>query len=228
MILPEMGGRRCRLFVLPGGDSPRHKNRSGPAGTRDAGPLPGRDTAPSTGPARRPAGCRRSTTAGTACPSGRTTCARRSSCGSRSAASAPRGIRPEILGTAPGPRWWTTSSLTGETGASSSTRPTTRACARPATTARRPENRPKNGEKIEGDFESTHHSRPECLGAGAWGRVRPGGRGEAEGLKPSPHPGKVSGRGAQDRRAPSVRKNFPTGSKRDVRLCQGPDSPRIC
>ena len=150
---------------------------------------------PKTSHRKRPAEPRRSTTAGTACPSGRTICARRSSCGSRSAASAPRGIRQVIPGTGPGPRWWTTSSLTEGTGASSSTRPTTRACARPATTARRLWRWRRNGGKIVGDFAAELARVARTLGRGRAGVCAPGRvRG---GRRPRPLPPPLESLGAK-------------------------------
>lgn len=151
-------------------------------------------TVPSTSPRKPLAGSRRNITAGTACLSGRTTCARRSSCGSRSAASAPRSIRPETPGTAPGQRWWTTSSPTGGAGRCSSTRPTTRACANDAMTRKRHGSRQKN-DGNETEFEASvgleATSAPGCAG---------GHRGACAGeslwlSRPTPTPRKFCGWG---------------------------------
>ena len=110
---------------------------------------------------------------------------RHSCCGSRSAAPAPPSIRLEIPGTAPGPRWWTTSSPTGAAGPGSSTRPTTRACASAITTRKRPGNRPRNGGKRGADLGVRREKTPGRLGAGAWTGAPVGAPREAEGLSPS-------------------------------------------
>ena len=107
------------------------------------------------------AGYRRSTTAGTACLFGRVTFARRSSCGSRSAASALSGA------SGPGPPWWTMWSHIGETGRNSLIQPTIRACASDVTTEKQPRKWRKNEGKIEADSSKTSKrlgacARPRC------------------------------------------------------------------
>lgn len=59
------------LFVLPGGDSPWHKNRSGPAAIPGARNQPGMAGAPSISQSRLPAGSPPPGMAGTACRCGR-------------------------------------------------------------------------------------------------------------------------------------------------------------
>ena len=122
-------------------------------------------------PAKAAAGSPPSGMAGITCRSGRTTCGRLSSCGSRFAGSVPGSIPLEIRAAVPGPRWWTTSSPIGETGCCLLTLPITRVCASTTTTRRRPRNRRKNaGRTREIDranaLEATSARRYACAHLG--------------------------------------------------------------
>ena len=98
-----------------------------------------------------------------------------------------------------------------ETGSCSSTRPTTRACASVATTARPPGRwRRSAGKtaKTEGlpEREATSAPVDARRRAGAHGRSRPG---QAEGLRIRPDPKKVSGAMTEDRAASRLREIVP-------------------
>lgn len=173
-------------------------------------------TAQDTSRKKRPGVHRRSTTAGTACPSGRTTSAQCSSCGSRSAANAPG----EASG--PGPPWWTTWCLTGETGSCSLIRLTTRACVSAATTGKQPGKWPKNERKIEADSGKT----AERLGARARVRCAYAHPRKACGFpNPLPGPKLFGARVCKTAGIPPYEIFSPRGRKagKELRTCQGPD-----
>ncbi len=118
------------------------------------------DIATSTPPSRPPGGNLPSGTAGTACPSGRTSYGRNSFCGSRSAGSAPG------MGCGRMPRRWTTSGTTEATGRGSPTGTISRACATPATAARPCGNSGKDGGKVRAgvDGEPASFGRRRAAG----------------------------------------------------------------
>ena len=211
------GRRRCRLFVLPGGDSPWPISRSDLAAIPDALSWSRMGTAMptvpriGTGAARRlrpGAGCTRPT-------NGPRTCSLRSSCRSLSAGRAPKG------GSGCGPRMWTTSSPIAETGASSQTGQICRACAIAATAGKRPWNCGKTGGKAGGD---EHAALPD-----AWAHGRAQAPAQVRGqdsFRPCP-PGvkKFAPPGARPH-APLHTRNFPHGRGKGPRqatdhLCPG-------
>lgn len=156
----------------------------------------------STSPSGRPAGPRRSTTPGIACPSGAMICGPPSSCGSPGAGSAPS------VASVPGPPWWITSSPIGATGSCSSIRQTTRVYASTITTKRPPESRRKNGEnQTEIDWQrlrkatSAHERERVCLPGCA--------QGQACGLPDPPRPRKSYVNYVVRPRGPSRVRKFP-------------------
>lgn len=131
MIQPDWGGRRSRLFVLPGGDSPWRRNRSGHAGILGARSSPARATAQSISPSGRNAV---KVLRGTGCTTRRNggmIFGPHSSCVSRSAASALN------RDSGSGPRGWTTRFRTVETGRYSQTAEISRAYVSGITTKKR-------------------------------------------------------------------------------------------
>lgn len=159
---------------------------------------------------------------GTTCLSGHRSCAQRSFCGSHFAANVPAGVSGHAL------RLWTTSCLIGEIGTSSLTQRTTKACASPVTTVRRPKSKRKNGEK-RGEFELL----PRRKATSAYGCVRPRRRarvrrraqGKACGFPTLPPPSEsFEGRGARPRGPSDVRK-CPRSGNRNRKLDQeiGPE-----
>ena len=230
------GRRRCRLFVLPGGDSPWPISRSDLAAIPDALSWSRMGTAMptvpgiGTGAARRlrpGAGCTRPT-------NGPRTCSLRSSCRSLSAGRAPKG------GSGCGPRMWTTSSPIAETGPSSQTRQICRACAIAATAGKRPWNYGKTGGKAGGD---EHAALPD-----AWAHGRAQAPAQVRGqdsFRPCPPGGqKVCAARRKTARPPSREKfsprerggaaaggrsfvsNLDTG--KEAAGCRERDSPRRC
>ena len=229
------GRRRCRLFVLPGGDSPWPISRSDLAAIPDALSWSRMGTAMPTVPRigtgaagrlRPGAGCTRPT-------NGPRTCSLRSSCRSLSAGRAPK----EGLGC--GLRMWTTSSRIAETGPSSQTGQTCRACAIAATAGKRPWNYGKTGGKAGGD---EHAALPD-----AWAHGRAGAcTGARAGFLPALPPGvkKFAPPGARPH-APLHARNFPHGrgegaaaggrsfvsnldKGKEAAGCRERDSPRRC
>ena len=155
----------------------------------------------STSQSRRPVGPRRSTTPGTACPSGPTTCGLPNSWSSPGAGSVPSVV------SVPGPRWWTMWSPTGETGPGSSPGPISRACVSIITTRRPPGSWRKSGETAA---ETDGQILREATSAPGRGRVCLPGRaqGQAFGLEGG-RVKKVLGLFLQDRAAPQMRENLP-------------------
>ena len=131
MIQPDWGGRRSRLFVLPGGDSPWRRNRSGHAGILGVRSSPARATAQSISPSGRSAVRVLRGTGCTTRRNGGMIFGPHSSCGSRSAASAlNRDSGSELRG-------WTTRFRTVETGRYSQTAEISRAYVSGITTKKR-------------------------------------------------------------------------------------------
>ena len=164
------------------------------------------DTAPSISLSKRAARSLPGGMAGTACRSGQRTCGQRSFCGSRFAGSASDSIHLEIRAAVLGPRWWTISSPIAGTGGCLWTLPTTRVCASTTTTRRRPGNRRKSAGKTQeidhtNALGATSVRRHACPRLGMRVAMRAG---QAKGLLPRPHPGKVLGGGAQDPAAPRL------------------------